>query len=185
MRIVGGAHKGARIAAPGSLDVRPTTDRTREAVFNILAHGIEDFALEGARVLDAFAGTGALGLEALSRGAAFCLFIEQASAARGTIRRNIETLGLTGHTKLWRRDATRLGSCETLAPFDLMFADPPYGKGFGEAAIGSALAGGWLADNAVIVLEESVKAEIAAPQGLAALDKRRYGDTEIHMFRKV
>ncbi len=183
MRIVGGKHKGLPLAGPKSQDIRPTSDRTREALFNILTHGIEGFQLEGARVLDLFAGTGALGLEALSRGARFCLFIEEAATARALIRRNVEASGAVGVSKIWRRDAGRLGRIENMPPFDLLFADPPYGKGLGEKAILSALENGWLADDAVYVLEESVNAEIAGIEGLSEIDRRTYGDTQVLIYR--
>ena len=133
MRIVGGEFRGRPLATPRSQSIRPTSDRTREAVFNVLAHRFGD-RLEGARVLDLFAGTGALGLEALSRGAASCLFIEESSEGRGLIRENVETFGLTGRTKIFRRDATALGPAGTVPAAGLVFADPPYGKGLGERA---------------------------------------------------
>lgn len=184
MRIVGGNHKGARLATPATRAVRPTSDRTREALFNILAHGIEGFELGGVRVLDLFAGTGALGLEALSRGAKYGLFIEDAADARALIRRNIETLGLTGATKVWRRDATRLGDAGTLAPFGLAFADPPYGKGLGERALASAMAGGWMEDDAIAVLEDTADEEIGEIAGLDRIDMRIYGETRILIYRR-
>jgi 16S rRNA (guanine966-N2)-methyltransferase len=183
MRIVGGRHKGARLAAPATSRVRPTSDRTREAVFNILAHGIEDFDIDGVRVLDLFAGTGALGLEALSRGARFCLFVEESADSRALIRRNVETLGLTGVTRIFRRDATRLGPAERAGPFDLVFADPPYGLSLGETALASAREGGWLAAGAVVVVEESADAQLEAPEGFAAIDCRTYGDTQVVFLR--
>ncbi len=155
----------------------------REALFNILAHGIEDFEIEGARVLDLFAGTGALGLEALSRGAAYCLFVEDRADARGAIRENIEALGLTGVSKLWRRDATKLGPAAPMQPFQLLFADPPYGKGLGEMALSAAAEGGWLAPGAVCVLEEQAGAEIVIPAAFTSLDTRTYGDTALHFLR--
>ena len=148
MRIVGGEFRGRPLATPRSQSIRPTTDRTREAVFNVLAHRFPE-KLEGARVLDLFAGTGALGLEALSRGAAHCLFIEESAEGRGLIRTNVEAFGLQGRTKIFRRDATGLGDAGTIAPFGLLFADPPYGKGLGETALRSAparrLAAAWRA----------------------------------------
>lgn len=179
MRIVGGRHKGAALAAPKSRAIRPTSDRTREAVFNILAHGASGDRVTGARVLDLFAGTGALGLEALSRGAAFALFVEEGVEARGLVRTNIERLGLTGVTKVFRRDATRLGTNQRLGPFDLVFCDPPYGKGLGERALESAAGGGWLALGATIVLEEEAVVEIALPDGFEAFQRRVYGDTAV------
>ena len=183
MRVVGGSHKGARLATPKLHAIRPTSDRTREALFNILAHGIEGFDLEDVRTLDLFAGTGALGLEALSRGARYCLFIDNGAEARGLIRRNVESLGLTGCTKVWRRDATRLGETCTMDPFGLLFADPPYGRGLGELALSSALTGGWVTPDAVVVLEEDAGVEIAEIEGLEQIDRRTYGDTQIVIFR--
>ena len=182
MRIVGGSHKGTRLAAPASRAIRPTSDRTREALFNILAHGIEGFDLDGARVLDLFAGTGALGLEALSRGAGYALFIDNGSDGRALIRRNVETLGLTGCTRVWRRDATRLGEAGHMEPFDLVFADPPYGRGLGEIALASAFEGGWLQPGAVAVLEEASDSEVSDIRGLEALDRRAYGDTQLVIY---
>ncbi len=185
MRIVGGRFRGRFIAAPPGTSTRPTSDRVREALFNILAHGVEGLTLEGARVLDLFAGSGALGLEAVSRGAAFCLFVEDDADARGAIRQNIEALGLTGVSKLWRRDATKLGPALQMQPFQLLFADPPYGKGLGELAFGAALAGGWLSPGATCVLEEQAEAPIALSAGFELLDTRSYGDTALHFFRKT
>src|SRR5947199_727855 len=144
MRIVGGRLRGRALAAPRSQAIRPTADRLREALFNILVHAYGD-PVAGARVLDLFAGTGALGIEALSRGAAFALFVDDAAEARALLRENIATLGLGGVTRIFRRDATRLGPAHPVEPFSLVFLDPPYGKGLSEKAIVSAHAGGWLA----------------------------------------
>nr|MBA3446920.1 RsmD family RNA methyltransferase [Pseudaminobacter sp.] len=126
MRIVGGEFRGRPLAAPRTEAIRPTTDRTREALFNVLAHRFPE-RLKGGRVLDLFAGTGALGLEAISRGAGFCMFIEESAEGRGLIRTNVEAFGLSGRTKIFRRDATSLGEAGTVQPFGLVFADPPYG----------------------------------------------------------
>lgn len=178
MRIVAGALRGRVLAAPRSASIRPTSDRTREAVFNVIAHAHAD-KLEGARVLDLFAGTGALGLEAVSRGASHCLFIEESAEGRGLIRANVEAFGLQGRTKIFRRDATALGSAGTIFPFDLVFADPPYGKGLGERALASALAGGWLKPDALVVVEEAAATPFAPPAGLRSLDRRDYGDTSV------
>ncbi|WP_137390229.1 16S rRNA (guanine(966)-N(2))-methyltransferase RsmD [Rhodoligotrophos defluvii] len=187
MRIIAGKARGLTLAGPSDQRIRPTSDRTREAIFNILEHGIPGFALEGARVLDLFAGTGALGLEALSRGARFCIFVDEGAVARGLIRRNVEAMAVQGSAKIWRRDATRLGPCAPMAPFELVFADPPYGKGLGEQAVASALAGGWLAPRSLIVLEEAAHAAIRLPAGLHEIDRRVYGDTQVlflsHGFR--
>ncbi len=183
MRIVGGKFKGRSIAAPSGQATRPTSDRVREAIFNILAHGIAGFSLEGARVLDLFAGTGAMGLEALSRGARFCQFVDDSAAARGLIRNNADALGVIGQCKIWRRDATKLGPCAPQPPFDLVFADPPYNKGLGQKALASLATGGWLAPGAVVVLEEAEKAEVTEVAGLALLDRRVYGDTQVRFYR--
>ena len=179
MRIVAGRFKGASLEAPKGLSTRPTSDRVRQALFNVLEHGPARFEFEGARVLDLFAGTGALALEALSRGARYAVLIEEDAAARAAIRRNVEALSLTGVTKIWRRDATRLGEAGTLQPFDLVFCDPPYGKGLGERALAAAATGGWLAKGAIVVLEERAANEIAWPACFQEIDRRRYGDTVI------
>lgn len=183
MRIVGGRLRGRPLAAPADDAIRPTSDRVREAVFNILAHGIEGFAIDGVRVLDLFAGTGALGIEALSRGAAYCLFVEEGAEARALIRRNIEAFGLTGVTKIYRRDATSLGAASSQGVFGLALLDPPYDKGLGERALVSAAMGGWLAAGGVVVAEERKGATVALPQGFAELDRRTWGDTQVVFAR--
>ncbi|MEO5325869.1 16S rRNA (guanine(966)-N(2))-methyltransferase RsmD [Mesorhizobium sp. CC13] len=181
MRVVGGELRGRALATPRDHAIRPTTDRTREAVFNVLAHRFGD-RLEGARVLDLFAGTGALGIEALSRGASYCVFIEESAEGRGLIRTNVETFGLTGRTKIFRRDATGLGEAGTMGPFGLVFADPPYGKGLGERALRSARAGGWLAAGTLCVVEESAAAPFDPGPGFSVLDERSYGETVIRFI---
>lgn len=178
MQIVGGVHKGIRLAAPKGKATRPTSARTREAVFNILAHGTQGFAFESIRVLDLFAGTGALGLEAISRGSSFCLFVDDQAEARALIRQNVETLGLTGHTKIFKRDATDLGPIQSLKPFGLVFLDPPYDKGLGEKALVSLLDGGWLVPDAILVLEERHGVEVHLPDGFELLDQRRHGEAQ-------
>jgi 16S rRNA (guanine966-N2)-methyltransferase len=183
MRIVAGKFRGARIEAPRGLQTRPTSDRVRQALFNVLTHGAPRLELAGLRVLDLFAGSGALGLEALSRGARFCLFIEESAEARAAIRRNVESLGLTGMTKIWRRDATKLGESGTLQSFDLIFCDPPYGEGLAERALAAAVEGGWVAQAAVAVLEERADQDIAWPASFDEIDRRRYGDTAIAIAR--
>ncbi len=182
MRVVGGRLRGRTLRAPRSNAIRPTADRLRESLFNILAHGYGD-PLEGARVLDLFAGTGALGIEALSRGAAFVLFVDEGAEARALLRDNVETLGLGGATKVYRRDATRLGPVERLEPFSLAFLDPPYGKGLAVPALASALAGGWLSAGALAVVEEATDAAFAAPDGFEELDRRSYDDTAFTFLR--
>ena len=183
MRIVAGRFRGAKIEAPKGLLTRPTSDRVRQALFNVLEHGSPRFEFEDARVLDLFAGSGALGLEALSRGARCAVFIEDDAAARGAMRRNVEALGLTGVTKIWRRDATKLSPAGTLLPFDLIFCDPPYGQGLGELALASAVDGGWADKGAVAVLEERADSEIVWPAPFVEIDRRRYGETQIALAR--
>jgi len=184
MRIVGGRFKGREIAAPPGRDTRPTGDRAREAVFNILAHAAWAPGLEGRRVLDLFAGSGALGLEALSRGAAFALFVETDDAARGTIRDNIEALGLFGATRIHRRDATDLGAkpAGLGAPFDLAFLDPPYGKGLGERALARLKEGDWIAVDALVVFECGADESPVTP-GYTLLDTRAYGAAKVLFLR--
>jgi 16S rRNA (guanine966-N2)-methyltransferase len=182
MRIVGGRFRGRTLAAPKSRDVRPTSDRLRETVFNILAHAHDD-PVSGARVLDLFAGTGALGFEALSRGAAYALFVDDSAEGRGLLRGNIDALGLAGVTKVFRRDATRLGPAHPNQPFSLVFCDPPYGKGLAPTALASALAGGWLVPGALVVVEEEVKAEVPLPEGFELIEERDYGDTKVIFAR--
>jgi 16S rRNA (guanine966-N2)-methyltransferase len=183
MRIVAGKFRGARIEAPKGLATRPTSDRVRQALFNVLEHGAPRFDFEGARVLDLFAGSGALGLEALSRDARFCLFVEDSAEARGAIRRNVEALELTGITKIWRRDATKLGERGAIPSFDLIFLDPPYGRGLSDQALAGLVDGGWCADDAIVVVEERADAAIALPAVFQEIDARSYGDTKIVMAR--
>ena len=182
MRIIAGHLKGRTLATPSSQLVRPTSDRLREALFNVLVHAYDDVMI-GARVLDLFAGTGALGIEALSRGAAHALFVDDSTEGRGLLRENIERLGLGGVTKVFRRDATKMGPCHPHAPFSLVFCDPPYRKGLGEKALQSAFQGGWFLPGALIVLEEAADVEIVLPDGLTALERRVYGDTQIVIAR--
>jgi len=182
MRIVGGRLGGRTLAAPKSQNIRPTSDRLRESLFNILAHRYGD-PVTGARVLDLFAGTGALGLEAMSRGAAFALFIDDGAEARALIRQNVEALGLGGVTRIFRRDATRLGAVHPDQPFGLVFLDPPYGKGLAEESLVSLRQGGWLARDALVIVEEAAEAEFAPPEGYAEVERRRYDDSEFTFLR--
>lgn len=157
-------------------------DRLRESSFNILAHAYGD-PIPGARVLDLFAGTGALGIEAASRGAVFMLFIDDGAEARALIRENVAALGLGGVSKLFRRDATKLGPAHPLDPFALAFLDPPYGQKLAEQTLASARAGGWLSPEALIVVEEATKSRFAAPEGFTELERRAYDDTEFIFLR--
>ncbi len=182
MRIVGGRLKGRNLAAPSSRDIRPTADRLRESLFNILVHAYDD-PIAGARVLDLFAGTGALGVEAISRGAKFALFVDNGAEARALLRNNIESFGLGGVTKVYRRDATHLGPAHPLEPFSVAFLDPPYAKGFAEKALVSLRDGGWLTPGALLVVEEAKAAGFTAPQGFEELERRAYDDTEFVFLR--
>lgn len=184
MRIIGGARRGLKLAEVGEGDaaahLRPTTDRVREAVFNLLLNGGYDDPVTGARVLDLFAGTGALGLEALSRGAARVAFVDDGVAARALLRANIEKMQAMGATDVWRRDATRMGPNRGPG-YSLVFLDPPYGQRLGEAALASCSEGGWLAPGAIVVWEESQTP--IPPAGFEVLDQRRYGDTIVTLLR--
>ena len=184
MRVVGGRLGGRILAAPKSQAIRPTADRLREALFNILIHGHGD-PVTGARVLDLFAGTGALGIEAISRGAAYALFVDEGVEARALLRNNVETLGLGGSSRIFRRDATRLGAAHPVEPFSLAFLDPPYGKGLAEKALVSALQGGWLTPGALAVVEEATSAVFATPAGFQELERREYDDTEFVVMRRA
>jgi 16S rRNA (guanine966-N2)-methyltransferase len=184
MRIVGGKFKGHSLATPQGSKTRPTSDRVRESIFNILSHGVTGLDIHHARVMDLFAGTGAMGLEAMSRGARFCQFVDESAEARGLIRRNADALGIIGQVKIWRRDATELGPCAPQPGFDMVFADPPYGRGLGEKALASLVSGQWLNSGAIVVLEESAKAEFTPGPGLELIDEREYGDTKVRFFRR-
>lgn len=184
MRIIGGAFRGRRLAQLGKGDagahLRPTSDRVRESLFNVLASAHAD-RLEGAQALDLFAGTGALGLEALSRWARHVTFVENGRTALRLLRENIRLCGAEDRTRILTRDARRPGPA--LAPCGLVFLDPPYGKGLGEKALAGAMAGGWLAEDALIVWEEN--APVTPPGGLTLLDERRYGDTVIRLLERT
>ncbi len=182
MRVVGGRLKGRTLKGPSTQSVRPTSDRLREALFNILAHGYGDVA-QDARVIDLFAGTGALGIEALSRGASFALFVDDSAEGRALVRENIETLGLAGVSKIFRRDAAKLGPMPPQERFTLAFLDPPYGKALAERALASLRDGGWLADDALIVVEESAETVLECPAGFEKLEQREYGDTQVVILR--
>jgi 16S rRNA (guanine966-N2)-methyltransferase len=182
MRIVGGRFRGRTLQAPKTQAIRPTADRLRESLFNILVHAYGD-PIDGARVLDLFAGTGALGLEALSRGAAFVLFVDDGAEARALLRGNVEALGLGGATKVYRRDATVLGPVAPLAPFSLAFLDPPYGRGLAEKALTAARDGGWLAPGALAVVEEAADSGFAPPDGFEEIERRAYDDTMFVILR--
>jgi 16S rRNA (guanine966-N2)-methyltransferase len=189
VRITGGAFRGRTLFTPTDTRMRPTSDKVRQAVFNVLAHndfGV-GFSLEGARVADLFAGTGALGIEALSHGARFCLFVDDSAESRALIRSNVEALQLTGVTKIWRRDATQLGplSAGSGGPFDLMFLDPPYRKQLVPAAMTSLAEGKWLAPAALLVAETAEDEPLPVSATFRMLDNRPYGDTRVSFWRAL
>ena len=181
MRVVGGRFKGLSLATPKSHAIRPTSDRLREAVFNILAHAYDD-PVQGARVLDLCAGTGAMGIEALSRGARSVVFIDVSAEARALIRRNLEAAGIMALARISKRDATHLGPAGAQGNFTLVFLDPPYGQGLAEKALASLARGGWLADGALIVVEERAGLELKMPAGYIERERRAYGETEIRIL---
>lgn len=182
MRIVGGEFRGRSLATPKSDDIRPTTDRTRESLFNILSHAYPE-ALDGTRILDLFAGTGAVGIEALSRGCRAALFVENSVEGRSLIWQNIDTFGLHGRAKMLRRDATDLGSHGSMEPFHIVFADPPYAQGLGEKALAAAHSGGWLVPGALAVLEERADIQVVLDPAFVFLEDRGFGETRIHIYR--
>lgn len=181
MRIVGGRFRGKQLSSPEDNSIRPTADRVRESMFNILASRFGP-TFTGLRVVDLFAGTGALGLEALSRGAAYVIFVDIGAEARGLIRDHIEAFGAGGVTKLLRRDATALGPAGTMGPVDLVFLDPPYGQGLGERALASLREGGWLKPETVLVLEEASEVVVDVPEGFTLDDRREYGAAAVHIL---
>lgn len=182
MRVVGGRFRGRTLKAPASRTVRPTSDRLREALFNILAHAHDD-ACDGARVIDLFAGTGALGLEALSRGAKFVLFVDDSAEGRALVRENVEQLGVGGETKIFRRDATKLGPMPPQDRFTLAFLDPPYGRDLAPRALASLRDGGWLVEGALCLVEEQADASVGAIDGFTLVERRDQGDTQVVFLR--
>ena len=180
LRIIGGRLRGSRLEIPDAPGLRPTPDRVRETLFNWLMP-----IIEGAQCLDLFAGTGALGIEAVSRGAAFTLFVDNGAEARALLRNNVEALGLGGVTKVYRRDATDLGPAHPVEPFSLAFLDPPYGQGLAEKALASLRDGGWLVPGALLVVEEAKAAAFKPPDGFEELERRAYDDTEFVFLKSA
>jgi 16S rRNA (guanine966-N2)-methyltransferase len=178
VRIVGGRLRGRLLQAPASRAIRPTSERLRESIFDILVHRHAG-VVEGARVVDLFAGSGAMGIEALSRGAKFALFVDNGPEARALLRANVEAFALGGVTRIWRADATLLGKAPAGPPFNLAFLDPPYEKGLAGPALTGLVEGGWLASGALVVVEESAEAEIGPPTALRIVDERVYGETKV------
>ena len=187
MRLTGGRFGGRQLATPSDERVRPTSDKVRQAVFNILAHSDfgYGFTLDGARVIYLIAGTGAMGLEALSRGARYCLFVDNSAESRALVRQNVEALALTGATKIWRRDATVLGqlSNNSGGPFDLAFLDPPYRRSLLLPALESLRDGVWLAPAALLVAEYAIDEQLPRSPDFHTLDVRSYGDTAVEFLR--
>jgi 16S rRNA (guanine966-N2)-methyltransferase len=187
VRIVAGKLRGRAIVAPDGMGTRPTSDRARQAIFNVLEHAAWAEPLQGARVMDLFAGSGALGFEAMSRGAALALFVETDEDARGAIRDNADAYGLMGATRVHRRSATDLGvrPGSDGEAFDLAFLDPPYGKGLGEQALARLIEGNWLKPGAIVVFERgSDEPEIETP-GYERLDARDYGAARVLFLRRL
>jgi 16S rRNA (guanine966-N2)-methyltransferase len=184
MRVVGGRLKGRNLASPSTQQIRPTADRLRESLFNILVHAFDN-PVADARVLDLFAGTGALGIEAASRGAKFTLFVDNGAEARALLRSNIEALGLGGVTKVYRRDATNLGPAHPMEPFSLVFLDPPYRMKLADKALASLRDGGWLTSDALLIVEEATAAAFTVPAGYEELERRAYDDTEFVFLRSA
>lgn len=187
MRIIAGSLKGRQIRTPGGAGTRPTSDRARESIFNVLTHADWAPGLDGVRVIDAFAGSGALGFEAISRGAAFCLFVEIEAAARGCIRDNVEAFQLFGNTRIHRRSATDLGPkpAGLGAPFDLVFMDPPYRQGFVPLALEQLANGLWLTPDALVVAETGADEPAPEAPGWAAVDERLYGAARVSFLRRA
>lgn len=187
MRIVAGTFRGRQLVAPKGQSTRPTADRTRQALYNVLEHAPWTIALQGARVIDGFAGSGALGLEAISRGGAYCLFLDHSAAARDAIAANVAALKLSERTRIDRRDPTTLSARSNAEgpPFDLVFLDPPYGQGLGEAALARLASGGWLATEALAVLERGIADPSPTPTGFQLLDERVWGAARVSFLSQL
>ena len=187
MRIVAGTFRGRQLVAPKGQSTRPTADRTRQALYNVLEHAPWAPGLQGRRIIDAFAGSGALGLEAISRGGAFCLFLDRSAAAREAIAANVEALRLTDRTRIDRRDLETLSGRTSGdgPPFDLALLDPPYGQGLGEAALARLATGGWLAANALAVLERGLADPAPTPGGFQLLDERTWGAARVSFLSQL
>jgi 16S rRNA (guanine966-N2)-methyltransferase len=184
MRIVAGAYRGRSLVAPKGHSTRPTADRARQGLFNVLEHAPWGRGLGGARVIDLFAGSGALGIEALSRGAAFCVFVERDGAARAAIAANLAALACAERGRILGLDARALGPRPELeAPFDLALLDPPYGADLGEAALAALAAGGWLAQDAVVTMERAAADKAPAAPAFSHLDQRAWGAARVDFLR--
>jgi 16S rRNA (guanine966-N2)-methyltransferase len=182
MRIVAGAQRGRVLVAPKGHSTRPTADRTRQALFNVLEHAPWGRPVVGARVIDLFAGSGALGVEALSRGASYCLFVENDRAAAEAITANLAALGLTERTRILAADATRLPLLSD-DPFDLAFLDPPYSLGVAEAALPALTA--YLSPAALIAVERGADEGMLSANGYELLDERRWGAAKVAFLKRI
>jgi len=187
MRIVAGKFKGRPLNAPKGANTRPTSDKARQALFNVLEHASWAPSLDGARIVDLFAGSGALGFEAMSRGGAFCLFVDNDASARGAIRDNIEALQLFGNTRLHRRSATDLGEkpAKLGNPFNLVFLDPPYGKDLAPPALSGLINGQWITEDALAVLEVASNEGVAALPGWESVDERIWGAAKVVFLKRA
>ncbi len=183
MRVVAGRFRGRALQAPDDMSIRPTSDRVRESVFNILAHGIANFSLDGARVIDLFAGTGALGIEAVSRGRRLLSVRRRGTGSARADPQECRSVGAYRETRIFRRDATDLGPAGNMEPYALAFLDPPYGKGLGEKALASLAEGKWLTPGAICVFEERAGTNVEIPKAFECLDTRTYGDTDIRFLK--
>lgn len=182
MRIIAGKFRSKKLTSPKGDDIRPTSDRVRQSIFNIISSRLDhDFSEQ--RVLDLFAGTGAMGIEAISRGASEVVFVDNGLEARSLIRSHIDSFGIGGQARLLKRDALNLGKNEKCIPFNMIFIDPPYGKNLGKAALNAALENGWIADGAIIILEEKARQEIEFSDDLELIDRRKYGNSEVYLLR--
>ncbi len=182
IRIVGGKHKGRKLFQPTSEPIRPALDRARESLFNVLAHSFDKPLVYGARVLDAFAGTGAYGLEALSRGASFCGFIDLDPGSISLVNKNIDFLGEREKTAVFKDDSTKVKSCP-LPPFDLVILAPPYGKNLVNPALESLKAQKWILENALIVAEVDAKEEYTPYPAMQVILEKIYGRNHYYFYR--
>lgn len=182
MRIVGGRQRGTKLFTPEGSDTRPTTDRARESLFNVLAHGKNSISLDGARVADVFAGTGAVGLEALSRGAAHCSFVENGRPALKVLEANIRKCRAEAQAQVMRADGLTPPPAQ---PFDLVFVDPPYHKDYGSQSLAALVQAGWVAPGGMAVVQIHPRETLVIPEGIEKLDERKYGSTLFHFLTPI
>jgi len=186
LRIISGTARGRRLHPPKNSLIRPTADRVKEALFNILAVLLGDF--DGCRALDIFAGSGSLGIEALSRGAAYTVFIDSQRESAALVKKNLHICGFAEMARVFESEAlTALRSLERSdAPFQLVFIDPPYGQGLAEKALGYLACSRLIDEDSLVVVENSCKEALQSEYvGLTQFDRRVYGDTAIAFFRRT